>query len=102
MVVARAGLGTIPFAGSAAVEILNEIVGNPLEKRQREWMAEVADALVWLEENRGLALDDLKDNSSFHDLVTEILQRVSTDTDSAKLTALRHLLLNAALASSTR
>jgi hypothetical protein len=62
--VARAGLSAIPLAGGAAVEILQSIVQPPIERRRDEWMAEVGERLVELEE-RGLDLSSLQQNEEF-------------------------------------
>ena len=42
----RAGLGAIPIAGTASIELLSAIVASPLEKRRTKWMQEVGEALT--------------------------------------------------------
>ncbi|PWQ92435.1 hypothetical protein [Leucothrix pacifica] len=54
--VARSGLGAIPFAGTAAIEILNRIVAPPLEQRKEEWMLNFGNALLRLEKKQKLFL----------------------------------------------
>ncbi len=55
--VARSGLGAIPIAGTAAVELLNALVTPPLERRRREWMERIGEGLRRLEDERNANLE---------------------------------------------
>jgi len=65
--VARAGLGLIPIAGTAANELLNTIITPPLEKRRDEWMRLVGESLLKIEKEMGIVLETLRSNENFID-----------------------------------
>jgi hypothetical protein len=62
--VAKAGLAVIPVLGGAAVELFQNVVQPPLEKRRAAWMAQVGEKLQELEE-KGLDLNVLQENEQF-------------------------------------
>jgi len=94
---ARAGLGTIPVVGAAATELFTAIVTPPLEKRRNEWMLKVGEALKKLEEQKGIKLDELKNNDAFIDIVMHASQAAIRNSQEEKLQALRNAVLNSAL-----
>jgi len=59
--VAKSGLAAIPVLGGAAVELFQNVVQPPLEKRRSEWMAQVGEKLQELED-KGLDLETLQEN----------------------------------------
>ena len=69
--VTRSGLGAIPFAGTAAIELLNMVVTPSLEKRRNDWMKEVGEGLRNLEEKMGVVLEELHQNDAFIDAALE-------------------------------
>lgn len=93
---ARAALGAIPVAGSAAVELFTAIIAPPLEKRRDEWMRDVGEALHNLESERGVDVNALKDNPVFIDTALQASQAALRTSQAEKRTALRNALLNAA------
>lgn len=94
--VMRAGLGTIPFAGSAATELLNAIVLPPLEKRRREWMEQVGRALRKIEEEMGIVLERLQENERFIDTALEATMIAMRTSNHEKRGALKNAILNSA------
>lgn len=95
--VARAGLGTIPIAGTASIELLSAIVAPPLEKRRTRWMQEVGEALRQLEQKMGVVLESLNQNDEFVDTVIEATQIAIKTSRKEKREALKNAILNVAL-----
>jgi hypothetical protein len=94
---ARAGIGSIPLVGEAATELLNMLVTPPLEKRRREWMESVGEALRALEHEGCVRLEDLQTNDVFIDTVMHASQTAVRNNQQEKIDALRNAVLNAAL-----
>jgi hypothetical protein len=95
--VVRSGLGAIPFAGTAAIELLNAIVASPLEKRRTKWMEDVGAALKELEEKMGIVLESLQENEEFIDIALEATQLAIKTSNHEKREALKSAILNSAL-----
>lgn len=95
--VVRSGLGAIPFAGAAAVELLNAIVASPLEKRRTKWMEYVGEALKELEEKTGIILESLQENEEFIDVALEATQIAIKTSNLEKREALKNAIINSAL-----
>lgn len=94
---ARSGLGAIPFAGSAAIELLNGLVVPPLLRRQQEWMERVGKSLLSLEKIFGTNLESLKDSEDFLDIFIETTRIAIKTNKEFKLNALNNALLNCVL-----
>ena len=47
--IVKAGLGAVPFAGSAAIELFTHIIIPPIDKRRIEWMHDIGERLARLE-----------------------------------------------------
>lgn len=92
----RAGLGAIPVAGAAATELLNAIVAPPLEKRRNKWMEQVGEGLRRLEEDKGINLEELRENDIFIDIALQATQSALRTNQKEKLEALRNTILNSA------
>jgi hypothetical protein len=84
--------------GGAA--LLEWIVVSPLERRNTEWMNDVAVGLRQLEEKRGVSLHALRDNPAFIDAVLTATQAALRTNQTGKRAALLHAVLNSALGSS--
>ena len=95
--IARAGLGVIPYAGTAAVELLSVIVTPSLEKRRTEWMEDVGSALRRLESDMGFVLESLQENETFIDAALEASQIAAKTSSEEKRRALLNAILNSAL-----
>lgn len=97
--VVRAALSAIPTAGGPAAELFTALVTPPLEKRRREWMEDVGEALQRLERDRGINLEELKTNDGFIDVVMQASQVALRNSQQEKREALRNAVLNSALPS---
>ncbi len=95
--IARSGLGVIPFAGTAATELLNAVVAPPLERRRQAWMEEVGNGLRDLENKMGVVLESLQENETFIDTALEASQLAIRNSEIEKIDALRNAVLNSAL-----
>lgn len=93
----RSALGAIPVGGSAAVELFNAIITPPLEKRRREWMASVGDALTDLQSKVGsVDVGRLAEDDEFVSLLASATQLAIKTHRKEKLDALRNAVLNSA------
>lgn len=93
----KAGLGSIPYVGAAAAELLGLVVAPPLEKRRNKWMVEIGEALRQLEEKMGVVIETLQDNDQFVDAAIEATQIAVRTSNAEKKEALKNALLNSAL-----
>ncbi len=97
---AKAGIGSIPVIGSAAVELFAAVIAPPLEQRRNEWLQNLADRLEKLEESGAVDLEQLGSNEAFVTSVMHATQAALRSHQHEKLTALRNAVINAALPSS--
>jgi len=95
--VVRAGLGAIPVAGSAAVELFSALIKPPLEKRRDEWMTLIGEKLLKLEEKGNIVINELQNNDAFIDLLMDASQTVMRNSQLQKRLALQNAVINAAL-----
>ena len=93
----RAGLGIIPFAGTAAIELFQIVLAPSLEKRRVKWMNEVAEALRTLEEKERCRIEDLASNEKFVDVLLEASNAAIRNSHDEKRSALRNAVLNRVL-----
>ncbi len=54
--------------------LLNYFMTPPLEKRRNEWLDALGTRLVQLEKEKGISLEDLKENDEFIDIVIQATQ----------------------------
>ena len=97
---ARSLLGTVPYAGAAASELLSIIIAPSLERRKTAWMEEVSEALRKLESQKKVVLEDLTDNEEFIDIVIEASNIAIRTSSIEKRQALKNALTNTALPNS--
>lgn len=95
--VAKAGLGSIPYAGAAASELLSLIVASPLEKRRDKWMIDIGERLSKLEEKGTINFDYLQNNPIFIDIVLQTTQLALRTSDNDKIRFFQNVLINCAL-----
>ena len=95
--VARAALSAIPGVGGAAVELFSSLIEPPLERRKREWMIRVTEALNRLEQERGIDLEQLKENDAFFTCLVQASQVALRNHQEEKIEALANAVVNAAL-----
>lgn len=93
--IVRAGLSVIPAIGGPAVELFQYLVQPPLEKRRRDWMAQIGEKLRELE-SKGLRLDELQNNDQFISAAMHASQIALRTHQAAKRVALKNALSNVA------
>ena len=98
----RAGLGSLPVVGNAAVELFNSVVTPPLERRRDEWRKSVGERLERLEIEKRLNLEKLGENDEFIDAVLKATQAAMRTSHEEKLEALRNAVVNTALSTPIR
>lgn len=86
----------LPFAGELATELLDALVGPSLSRRQQEWRASVARALVELEERGRVDLAALTEDEAFVSTVLLASRSALLAHQEEKLAALRNAVLNVA------
>ena len=99
--IVKAGLGSVPVAGSFASELFTQIVMPPLEKRRIEWMHDIGERLAKLESQGDIDLSELQDNPEFIDAVIQTTQYALRTSEAEKITYFRNALLNTARGEST-
>ncbi len=97
--VAKAGISAVPFVGGPAAELFAALVTPPIENRRDEWMEEVGQALVRLEE-RGMDLSKLQHNDDFIDIVMSATAAALRTANARKRAALKNAVVNTAVGSS--
>lgn len=93
----KAVVGSIPFVGAAASELLGLIVAPPLEKRRNKFLTEIGQRLKDLEEAKRLDLNSLTENQQFVDTVLQATTYALKTSDEEKLAAFKNAILNTAL-----
>ena len=94
---ARAGLGSIPFVGAVASELLGLIIAPPLARRQTYLFESLGDGLRSLERDLGVVIEHLSSNDTFVDTALQAIQVALRTSQQEKLDSLRYAILNAAL-----
>lgn len=92
--VVKAGLGAIPFAGSAAIELFSRIITPPLEKRREKWMRMIGEELEKIIEKQDHILEDIINDDSFIDVLLQASQAAMKTSQKQKLKALKNIVLN--------
>lgn len=98
--IVKAGLGAVPFAGSAAIELFTHIIIPPIEKRRIEWMHDIGERLAKLESEGDIKLSDLQNNQDFIDTVIKTTQFALRTSEAEKIEYFRNALVNTALGES--
>lgn len=91
-------LSLTPVLGGTAAEFLSLVVSPPLEKRRDEWLTEIHDRLVSLEENiEGLNIVNLSENENFISILLYATQSAMRTHQKEKLDALKNVVVNSIL-----
>jgi len=93
----KAGLGAVPYAGSAAIELFTHIVTPPIEKRRIKWMHDIGERLARMESQHDIDLSELQNNQEFIDTVIKTTQFALRTSEAEKIEYFRSALLNTAL-----
>lgn len=96
---ARAGLGSVPIIGNAAVELFSAIVMPPLERRRDAWRSSIAERLMRLEQEGLIKIEELRDNDVFISIVMQATTAAMRSHEADKLNALRNAVVNSAISS---
>lgn len=91
----KTALGEVPLAGGALAEIFSTIIESPFQKRKKEWMQNVVDAIEELK-GKGFSPDDLRDNEQFISAVFYASHLAMKTHQQEKLDALRNAIINVA------
>jgi hypothetical protein len=95
--IVRAGVSSVPLVGAAATELLQLLITPPLEKRRDEWMNKIGLALLELEMDRGIHIEDLQMNEAFITVMMQASQVAIRNHQQEKIQALRNVVFNTAL-----
>jgi hypothetical protein len=91
-------LNAVPMVGGTLAELLNMVIGSPLERRRGEWERTVAEAINSLRHSDfGFSPEELRDNPIFIDAVLAATAAAVKTSQEAKLDALRNAILNSVL-----
>src|SRR5882724_2605280 len=96
IVIVRAAIGSIPYAGNAAIELMPLLFTAPLERRRQDWMNEIAGALRELEKDCGVSMDHLQSDEAFISVLVQATQAAIRNHQQEKITALRNAVMNSA------
>ncbi len=92
----KAALGSIPLLGTAAAELFGLVVAPPLERRRREWMREVGEALSRAHVEKAIDLERAANDDSFLDTALQASRLALCNHQEEKIYALRNAVVNAA------
>lgn len=93
--VIKAGLSALPVVGGPAVELFQNLVQPPLERRRAEWVAAVGEKLLELE-SRGIDIEELGQKDEFISAVMHASQIALRTHQDEKREALRNAVFNVA------
>lgn len=95
--IAKAGIGSLPIFGAAASELLQLLITPPLEKRRTEWMKNIGERIIQLENNKILDVTALQDNGIFIDVVLQTTHQALKTNEKEKLDYYKNAIINTAL-----
>ncbi len=93
---AKATLGSLPYAGAAASELFALLVTPPLERRRNEWMENIGARLAFLEKNGVVNFEALQNNAQFLDTVLYATQIALRTSEKGKIEYLQNAIVNTA------
>lgn len=99
--IVRAGLAAIPYIGGPAVELFQQLVQPPLDRRRTEWMESVGEKLKELSD-RGIDIQVLGQREEFVSAVMHASQIALRAHQAEKRDALRNAVFNVAAGQSPR
>lgn len=93
----KAGISNIPLLGAPLSELMSLLIASPLEKRKEQWLNDIAERLLVVEEKiSGFSIAELADNEQFITCVTTASQIALRNHQKEKLEALKNAVLNSA------
>jgi hypothetical protein len=100
LAIVKSAISAVPVVGGPAAELFALVISPPLQKRQAEWMNEIAEGLKEVEQRKpGFTVESLKDNEQFISTVLNASHAAVRNHQREKLDALRNAVLNVAVGS---
>lgn len=96
IIATKAVTSAVPFVGGPVAELI-DLLQAPLQKRQHEWWADLAERVVELEDDGRLRREGLAENESFLNAAARAASAVLRTGQREKREALRNAVLNVAL-----
>ncbi len=94
----KAAVSAVPMVGGPAAELFSLVIAPPLQKRQIEWMNDVAEGLKALERCvERFKVENLKDNEQFISTVLNANQVAIRNHQKEKREALKNAIFNVAV-----
>jgi len=93
----KVAIGMVPVAGPVFQEWLPYVLAPPIESRRARFMEQLHERIKWLEENRGLNIEELANNEVFVDVVLNAAASAQRTSEEAKREALKNAVTNTAL-----
>ena len=93
----RTGIAGLPVVGGPALEVFNQLIAPPIQRRRDEWLKGVMERLSALEQDNCLKIDDLASNDVFVSTITQATTIALRNHRKEKLDALRNAVLNTAI-----
>jgi hypothetical protein len=87
----------IPYVGGAAAEWWGARIAKPVDRRRTEWFSTLREAVLELQEERKIDLDQLGDDDAFASVVMGASLAAAKTHQREKHEALKNCVLNAAL-----
>lgn len=94
---ARAIIGALPAFSGTALETFNALIEPPMEKRKREWMVKVSEAINELYDKHSIEIDQLSNNEQFVSILIQASNTALKNHQEEKLEALKTVLINSAI-----
>lgn len=91
----RALIGSVPIGGGFGVELFNNLITPPFEKRKQEWMSRIGYAITRLENQATIDWTTLTKNDAFIDTLIQASQAAVKTSIELKLESLKNATLNA-------
>lgn len=92
----RSLLGTIPYVGAAAGELLNLVVVPSLERRRKAWMQKISERIEQLTD-RIESIENLTDHERFVTVFLKAYREALLTSNQEKLRYLQNSVINTAL-----
>jgi hypothetical protein len=93
----KMAVGLIPVAGPVLSEVFSYAISDPIQARTNQFVADLNNRVVWLEENRGVETAELLQNDLFLDIVIQATSFATKTSETDKRKALINSITNTAL-----
>jgi hypothetical protein len=86
-------VGLVP----GAAEILSLLFASPIEQRRTRLLYAIVEKIKFLEENRGISVDELRNNEEFIDAVLQVMSYSFRTSEEEKIKAFQNAIANIGL-----